>query len=152
MILLTEFETLLDRADDENVEVFIFKFKTDLRGIVKNIRIGLNSNLTLQERTEELYHELAHLQYSTRDLINYWISNDSIKKYIVLKEERYIMEKVFNYFIDINLVVEKAKYCRNDFELAEELNVSEHLLKEYLKYHVDEVNRLIKRNKAEEFY
>jgi len=149
---LTEFEILLNRANDEKIEVFIFKFGINLRGVIKNIHIGINSDLTFQERTEELYHELMHFKYSARDLINYRISNDSLKKYILLKEERYIMEKVFNHFIDINLVVEKAKYCQNDFELAEELNVSEHLLKEYLKYHVDEVNRLIKRNKAEEFY
>jgi len=149
---LASFEYFLTHAEDKGFEVAIIELESGLRGIIDKTYIGLNSNLTLQERTKELFHELMHARYSIGDLINCWASDNHFKRLLVLKEERYIEEKVFNYFIDINLVVEKAKYCRNDFELAEELNVSEHLLKEYLKYHVDEVNRLIIMNKTRENY
>jgi len=50
---------------------------------------------------------------------------------------------VFKRFIDISTLVEKIKYCRNDFELTEDLNVSEDLLKQFLNFYGDEVNRLI---------
>lgn len=124
------YEELLDEAAASNIKIIEnadFKSRSD--GLIYGDVIALNKNLqTNTERACILAEELGHYYTSTGDIIDQGCVSNR-------KQERKARLWAYCKMITFDKLIEAFEYgCRNTYEVAEYLGVTENFLKDSLQY------------------
>ncbi len=127
---MNKYEIFLEKCQSLGVDVF----EKDMinKGLYCDGYVWLNKSLSTDEKLCILAEELGHHFTSNGDILDLKNKNNKIQ------ENR---ARIWSYnellkVEEIKDVLEKNK-CRNMFELAEELCVSEEFLKETLEYYIN---------------
>lgn len=126
---MTLYEQLLDTADKQNI---IVKEKplTENDGLICRNRIAIRSSLpTTKEKTCVLAEELGHYYTTAGDIIDL---NDANNR----KQELRARVWGYNQLIGPAGLIQAFEHgCRNRYEIAEYLDITEEYLEEALKYY-----------------
>lgn len=132
---MTEYEKLLDDANKEDVTVIeSYNFKSDrLKGLYCDGSIAINKELkTEPEKKCVLAEELGHHYTSSGNIID-------IKNAENRKQEQRARAWAYRKTIGLSDLISAYKYgCRNQYELAEYLNVTESFLSDALMHYKSE--------------
>lgn len=124
------YEDLLKEVDKENIEFFENNYIGRMKGLYVDNTITLNTNLeTEKEKKCVLAEELGHHHTSYGDIVDQ-------SKIENRKQERRARAWAYDKLIGVIGIVNSYKHgCRNKYEMAEYLNVSEKFLEDALKYY-----------------
>lgn len=129
---MTSYEKLLNEADNNNVQVIEnYDFSnTRLKGLYCDSYIALSSELgTEAEKNSILHEELGHHHTSTGNILDVTDLN-------CIKQERQARIWAYNNAIGLYGIISSYKQgCKNQYEMAEYLNITEIFLKEALAYY-----------------
>lgn len=119
---MVTYETLLDEADAELIEVSERNLKNKTKGLYCNYVIWINKKLTSVEKGCVLAEELGHHYTTSGDILD--------QGYIVNRKQEKIARKwAYKKLIPLSKIVQASKLgIRSRFELAEHLNVTEDFL------------------------
>lgn len=115
------YDNLLDEADKENIYVIEnAKFQSKASGLINNDVIGINKNVrSSTQRACILAEELGHYHTSSGNILD----QSSVAN---RKQERTARVWAYNRLIGLAGIVECYRAgCRNRFEIAEHLEVTE---------------------------
>jgi len=130
-VLYLSYESLLEIADEENIEVIEIRFKSErIKGIYADNIIAINPILsTNAEKACILAEELGHYYTTTGDILN---QNNICNR----KQELLARKWGFEKLIPLEkLIGASFDGCKNIFELSENLGVTEEFLKDTLKHY-----------------
>lgn len=120
-----EFEKLLQEADDLGIPVTEKPFKT-YDGRIKNDRIYLRKGMTSTQKSCVLAEELGHYHTTVGDILD---QQDVANQ----KQERRARIWAYNKLVSLFGIIKAYNAgCRNLYEMAEYLEVTEEFLKEAL--------------------
>lgn len=124
------YEDLLKEVDEENIEFFENNYIGRMKGLYVDNTITLNTNLeTEKEKKCVLAEELGHHHTSYGDIVDQ-------SKIENRKQERKARAWAYDKLIGVIGLVNSYKHgCKNKYEMAEYLNVSEQFLEDALKYY-----------------
>lgn len=124
------YEELLDKANEEGIEIFENNYIGKMKGLYLDETITLNSNLENdKERRCVLAEELGHYYKTYGDIRDQ-------TKIENRKQERIARAWGYRKTVGIIDLVKAFKHgVRNRFELAEYLDVTEKYIEEVLKYY-----------------
>lgn len=124
-VYLTEYEKLLNSAHKENITVIEnYSFESNrIRGLYSDNVIALSKNIeTEKERKCVLAEELGHHYTSTGNIID--MTNVSNRK-----QKYHARVVAYRRSFGLTELISAYKYgCRNRYEIAEHLNVTENFL------------------------
>lgn len=127
MVLLTKYEKLLESARVQNVDVLEhYPFtSTNLKGLYCDSCVALSSHISTEaEKTSILAEELGHHNTSYGIIID---QNDPGNR----KQERLARVWAYRNVLQLEDFINAFKYgCRNRYEIAEYLDVTESFLDE----------------------
>ncbi|HBB27656.1 MAG TPA: hypothetical protein DC000_00100 [Clostridiales bacterium] len=123
------YNQLLQVAEDEDIEVIEMSFKGGINGLYSDNTIAINSNIeTLIEKKCVLAEELGHHFTSIGNILDQK-SISSRKQEIIARRWGY------DKLISLRKLIQAFNYgCRNKYELADFLDITEQYLDEILKY------------------
>lgn len=126
------FETLLNEAHKENLEVVFMPFKERLKGLYYDKVIAINKNIdTTAEKTCILAEELGHYHTTVGNILDQ-------KKITNRKLERRARAWGYQRLVPLDkLILAYEKGIRSRYELAEFLEITEQFLADALKYYKD---------------
>lgn len=127
---MTAYEDLLQEAEDNDIEVIEFIFKSDIKGLYSDNCIAINKKIkTETEKKCILCEELEHHYTTTGNIID-------LKPIQNRKQELIARKWSYEKLVPLKSII-KASYacCTNLYELAEYLDVTEEFLKEALNYY-----------------
>ncbi len=117
-----------ERMISEHPELEFIETDGNIKGLVVDDCIFYNRNMTDNEKSCILAEEIAHYQYNVGNILNQRITENK-------KQEIFARRKAIDELINLDDIVKCYKSgCTNNFEIAEELNVTEEFLKEALEY------------------
>ena len=122
------YDNLLDEADKENIYVIEnAKFQSKASGLINNDVIGINKNVrSSTQRTCILAEELGHYYTSSGNILDQSSADNR-------KQERTARVWAYNRLIGLSGIVECYKAgCRNPYEMAEQLGITEEFLTDAL--------------------
>lgn len=122
------YDNLLDEADKENIYVIEnAKFQSKASGLINNDVIGINKNVrSSTQRTCILAEELGHYYTSSGNILD---QSSAANR----KQERTARVWAYNRLIGLSGIVECYKAgCRNPYEMAEQLGITEEFLTDAL--------------------
>ncbi len=122
------YDNLLDEADKENIYVIEnAKFQSKASGLINNDVIGINKNVrSSTQRTCILAEELGHYYTSSGNILD---QSSAANR----KQERTARVWAYNRLIGLSGIVDSYKAgCRNLYEIAEHLEVTEIFLSDAL--------------------
>ena len=122
------YDNLLDEADKENIYVIEnAKFQSKASGLINNDVIGINKNVrSSTQRTCILAEELGHYYTSSGNILD---QSSAANR----KQERTARVWAYNRPIGLSGIVDSYKAgCRNLYEIAEHLEVTEIFLSDAL--------------------
>ena len=117
-----KYETLLDEAHQEGLIVKEKPLKYN-DGRIKGKRIAIRNNIdTLAEKTCVLAEEIGHYETTVGDILDQRISENR-------KQELQARMYAYNKLIGLQGIIDRYEYgCKNVYEMAEHLEVTENLL------------------------
>lgn len=125
------YDNLLDEADKENIYVIEnAKFQSKASGLINNDVIGINKNVrSSAQRSCILAEELGHYHTSSGNILDqYSVTNR--------KQELHARAWAYNRLIGLYGIINAYRSgCRNGYEIAEHLNITEEFLNEALQYY-----------------
>ena len=133
------YDNLLDEADKENIYVIEnAKFQSKASGLINNDVIGINKNVrSSTQRACILAEELGHYHTSSGNILD----QSSVAN---RKQERTARVWAYNRLIGLAGIVECYRAgCRNRFEIAEHLEVTEKFLADALACYKQKYGRCI---------
>lgn len=136
---MNNYEELLDTACKEDIYVIEkASFSSHSSGLINGDVIGLNAELkTDTERACVLAEELGHFYTSTGDIID----QDNVSN---RKQEHKARLWAYEKMITFEKLIDAFEYgCRNTFETAEYLGVTEAFLKDSIQYMSDKYGNFI---------
>ena len=125
------YDNLLDEADKENIYVIEnAKFQSKASGLINNDVIGINKNVrSSAQRSCILAEELGHYHTSSGNILD----QSSVTN---RKQERHARAWAYNRLIGLYGIINAYRSgCRNGYEIAEHLNITEEFLAESLQYY-----------------
>ena len=125
---MTILEKIEHEAEIENVEVIKYPFTSDrIKGLYADGTIALNNKIeTSNEKTCILAEELGHFHTTTGDILDQ-------SSYSNRKQEFQARLWAYNKLIGLRGIIDSyCSGCRNTYEMAENLNVTEEFLLEAL--------------------
>lgn len=121
-----EYETLLKEADDESLTVKEKPLRAN-RGRIKGKRIAIEQDMTTTEKSCVLAEELGHHYTSTGNILD--LSDVRNRK-----QELHARLWGYNKMIGLMGIIRAYRHhCRNFYEMAEYLEVTEQFLSEALE-------------------
>ena len=134
-LLLTKYELLLDSAENEDVTVeeTTHFSGTRIKGLYCDRHIAINKDIeTETEKACVLAEELGHYITSSGDILD---QSDVMNR----KQEQHARAWAYRKTIGLSDLISAYKYgCRNQYELAEYLNVTESFLSDALMHYKSE--------------
>ena len=125
------YDNLLDEADKENIYVIEnAKFQSKASGLINNDVIGINKNVrSSAQRSCILAEELGHYHTSSGNILD----QSSVTN---RKQELHARAWAYNRLIGLYGIINAFRSgCRNGYEIAEHLNITEEFLAEALQYY-----------------
>lgn len=125
------YDNLLDEADKENIYVIEnAKFQSKASGLINNDVIGINKNVrSSAQRSCILAEELGHYHTSSGNILD----QSSVSN---RKQELHARAWAYNRLIGLYGIINAYRSgCRNGYEIAEHLNITEEFLAEALQYY-----------------
>jgi len=125
------YDNLLDEADKENIYVIEnAKFQSKASGLINNDVIGINKNVrSSAQRSCILAEELGHYHTSSGNILD----QSSVTN---RKQELHARAWAYNRLIGLYGIINAYRSgCRNGYEIAEHLNITEEFLAESLQYY-----------------
>ena len=125
------YDNLLDEADKENIYVIEnAKFQSKASGLINNDVIGINKNVrSSAQRSCILAEELGHYHTSSGNILD----QSSVSN---RKQELHARAWAYNRLIGLYGIINAYRSgCRNGYEIAEHLNITEEFLDEALQYY-----------------
>lgn len=125
------YDNLLDEADKENIYVIEnAKFQSKASGLINNDVIGINKNVrSSAQRSCILAEELGHYHTSSGNILD----QSSVSN---RKQELHARAWAYNRLIGLYGIINAYRSgCRNGYEIAEHLNITEEFLNEALQYY-----------------
>ncbi len=125
------YDNLLDEADKENIYVIEnAKFQSKASGLINNDVIGINKNVrSSAQRSCILAEELGHYHTSSGNILD----QSSVTN---RKQELHARAWAYNRLIGLYGIINAYRSgCRNGYEIAEHLNITEEFLNEALQYY-----------------
>lgn len=125
------YDNLLDEADKENIYVIEnAKFQSKASGLINNDVIGINKNVrSSAQRSCILAEELGHYHTSSGNILD----QSSVAN---RKQELHARAWAYNRLIGLYGIINAYRSgCRNGYEIAEHLNITEEFLAEALQYY-----------------
>lgn len=125
------YDNLLDEADKENIYVIEnAKFQSRASGLINNDVIGINKNVrSSAQRSCILAEELGHYHTSSGNILD----QSSVTN---RKQELHARAWAYNRLIGLYGIINAYRSgCRNGYEIAEHLNITEEFLAEALQYY-----------------
>lgn len=125
------YDNLLDEADKENIYVIEnAKFQSKASGLINNDVIGINKNVrSSAQRSCILAEELGHYHTSSGNILD----QSSVAN---RKQELHARAWAYNRLIGLYGIINAYRSgCRNGYEIAEHLNITEEFLNEALQYY-----------------
>lgn len=141
---MTGYEKLLTDADKENI-IVTDQFDlsgTRLKGLYCDGTIALNKDMYIEsEKTCVLAEELGHHYTTVGDIMDQTdVSNR--------KQERHARIWAYHKLLSLNDMIDSYKCgCRNRFEIAEHLNVTEKFLVDCLEYYKEKYGLYVRKDK-----
>lgn len=140
---MTGYEELLTDADKENI-IVTDQFDlsdTRLKGLYCDGTIALNRDMYIEsEKTCVLAEELGH-HYTT--VGNIMDQTDTANR----KQERRARIWAYHKLLSLNDLIDSYKCgCRNQFEIAEHLNVTEEFLVDCLEYYKEKYGLYVRKD------
>ena len=125
------YDNLLDEADKENIYVIEnAKFQSKASGLINNDVIGINKNVrSSAQHSCILAEELGHYHTSSGNILD----QSSVTN---RKQELHARAWAYNRLIGLYGIINAYRSgCRNGYEIAEHLNITEEFLNEALQYY-----------------
>lgn len=124
------YEDLLIKIEKEGIEYFENNYIGKMKGLYVDNTITINTNLDTEvEKRCVLAEELGHHYTSYGNILDQ-------SKIENRKQERKARAWAYNRLIGINGLINAYKYgCKNKYEIAEYLNVSEQFLEDTVTYY-----------------
>lgn len=121
---MTTYERLLDLATKENIDVVETYFESNAKGLFIDNLIAIKSDMPSCEKACILAEELAHHKLTVGNILN---QNNIDNR----KQETLARKLAITCLLPIeNLVSAVKNGCRNIYEIADHLNLSEDFVKE----------------------
>lgn len=120
------YERLKSEACDNGIDVVDYSFESDkIKGLCCNSVIGINKNLKCStEKSCILAEELGHYYTTTGNILDQ-------SKVENRKQERIARLWAYRKMVTLDKLADAQRYgCRNRFEIAEHLDVTEEFLQE----------------------
>ncbi len=123
-----DYEKLLEEAYSKNIIVKEINFESSCKGITKGNKIAISKQvITSSEKACILAEELAHNELTVGNIID---QKNNISN---RKQEYKARLLAYNKMIGIKGIIDCFNYgCRNKYEIANHLNVTEEFLSEAL--------------------
>lgn len=120
-------EELREEASAYNIDIIDMPFESErIQGLYCDRTIAIRKNLSTAERTCVLAEELGHYHTTVGNIIDQSIISNR-------KQERTARLWAYNRLIELQDIISGFKSgCRNRYELAEHLGVTEELLQDAL--------------------
>ena len=126
---MNSYEKLIDECDKENIEVTEKKFKSTAKGLWKNNKIGISSDIdTIKEKYCILSEEYGHYKTTYGDILN---QKDIRNRKQELIARRWGYEKICGLDKIADCIRKGAK---NRYEVAELLNVTDEYFEKTIQY------------------
>lgn len=125
------YENLLDDANDSGITLDEkYTFDSRLKGLYIDNNIALSSDLeTSAEKSCILAEELGHHYTSSGNIIDMTVATNR-------KQELHARAWAYNRLIGLYGIINAYRSgCRNGYEIAEHLNITEEFLNEALQYY-----------------
>lgn len=121
------YENLLDRANEMGLSVKEVQM-TKYDGLIRGRKIGIRKSIkTYAQKADTLAEEIAHYRYTVGNILDQSISENR-------KQENIARFHAYNERIGlIGIINAYEAHCRNRYEMAEFLDVSEPFLAEALE-------------------
>lgn len=124
---MNRYEKLLIQAESYNLSIIEKQFKSNVKGLIKNRKIGIRKGITTTEKTCILAEELGHFHTSSGNILDTTIVNNR-------KQECIARRWAFKYMISLSDLIDAHKAgCTTLYEVAEHLEITEEFLKEAAK-------------------
>ena len=128
---MNDYEQLYQKAIDSGIDVFDYQFKSDnIKGLYCDGNIALSKNLkTSAQKKCILQEELGHHFTSCGNIID-------LQDVVARKQEHKARVWAYKNELDMMCLVRAYKAgCKNRFEIAEYLNITESFLEDALNYY-----------------
>lgn len=129
---MNQYETLIQNANDKGAEVIDYPFESEnIKGLYCDNTIAISSKIkTTAEKSCVLAEELGHYHTSTGNILDQGKVENR-------KQEQRARLWAYRKMVTLDKIMSACEYgCRNRYELAEHLDVTEEFLQEALdKYH-----------------
>ena len=140
---MTGYEELLTDADKENI-IVTDQFDlsgTRLKGLYCDRTIALNRDMYIEsEKTCVLAEELGHHYTTVGDIMD---QTDTANR----KQERRARIWAYHKLLSLNDLIDSYKCgCRNQFEIAEHLNITEEFLVACLEYYKEKYGLYVRKD------
>jgi len=124
------YEQLAKIAEDEDIEIIEFTFKSGVEGLYSDGTITMNPKIeTTTEKKCVLAEELGHYYTTSGDIID-------VKNVCNQKQELKARNWSYEKLVPLKTLIEaSSERCTNLFELAEYLDVTEEFLKDTLQHY-----------------
>lgn len=126
---MNSYERLVDECDKQNITVVEKKFKSNAKGLWKNNKIGISSNIeTIKEKYCTLSEEYGHYKKTYGNILN--------QKDIKNKKQEIIARRWgYNKICGLDKIYSALlNGARNRYEIAEMLNVTDEFFEKAIKY------------------
>ena len=127
---MDKFEELCSQAEEENIEIIEKRFASQAKGLCKGNKIGISKDLeTTAQKACVLAEELGHYHTTVGDILD-------LKEAGNRKQEKTARNWAYAHLLPLEKLVEGCRLgCRNLYELAEYLEVTETFLADALTYY-----------------
>jgi hypothetical protein len=126
---MTQYEKMVATANTYGIEVYELEEFRGRSGFYSDNVIMLNKDLTDKEKYCIMFEELGH-HFTTVGDISDQTKIENRKQEVIAR--RWSYEKIIGI---VDLINAHNNGCKNNYEVAEYLNVTEELLKEVLEYY-----------------
>ena len=125
--MMNNYEKLLEKADEMGLSVKEVQM-TKYDGLIRGRKIGIRKSIkTYAQKADTLAEEIAHYRYTVGNILDQSISENR-------KQENIARFHAYNERIGlIGIIKAYEAHCRNRYEMAEFLDVSEPFLAEALE-------------------
>ena len=124
---MCNYENLLHDADIMGLDVKELYFESDAKGLCKGEKIGIRKELSKTEKACILAEEIGHYYTTTGNILDQRDTNNRKQE---MKARKWAVDKMIS-IEDLFRATEQP--CRNLFEIAEYLEVTEEFLLEALE-------------------